>query len=100
MSLKVYRRWDSTCDKMMVVAWIKKPSNSLDSGHQDSARVVLYYGSMDKRSFFCQFWKLGFCSVSECEIFAHRGQLHIFLDRECVASVPTWNLPKHAFMTH
>ena len=50
--------------------------------------------------FFCQFWKLGFCSVSECEFFANRGQLRIFLDHECVASVPTWNMPKHACTTH
>ena len=39
--------------------------------------------------YFGQFWKLGFCSVSECEIFAHGGQIHILLDREGVASVPT-----------
>ena len=47
-----------------------------------------------------QFWKLEFCLVRECEIFAHRGQLCIFLDHECVASIPTWNLPKHICMTH
>ena len=46
-----------------------------------------------------QFWKLGFFSVSECEIFAHGGQLHILLDRECVARFPTWNMPKNTFMT-
>ena len=28
------------------------------------------------------------------------GQLRILLDREHVASVPTWTLPKHACMTH
>ena len=39
--------------------------------------------------FFDQFLKLGFFSVSECEIFAHGGQIHIFLDCEGVASVPT-----------
>ena len=49
---------------------------------------------------FGQFWKLGFCLVSECEIFAHGGQLHILLDHECVASVPTCNMPKHACMTY
>ena len=27
------------------------------------------------------------------------GQICKFLDHECVASVPTWNLPKHACMT-
>ena len=85
---------------MMTVAWIDELSTSLYSGHQDSARVGLYSGSMDKGSYFCKFWKLGFCLVSECEIFAHRGQLCKFLDHECVASVPTWNLPKHACMTH
>ena len=47
-----------------------------------------------------QFWKLGFCSVRECEIFAHRGQIFKFLDREFVASVPTWKFPKHTCMTH
>ena len=41
---------------------------------------------------FCLFWKLGFCLVSECEIFAHGGQLRILLDHECVASIPTWNV--------
>ena len=49
--------------------------------------------------YFGQFWKPGFCSVSECEIFAHGGQIRTLLNRECVASVPTWNLPKHTFMT-
>ena len=39
-------------------------------------------------------------SVTKCPIFAHRGQLCKFIDRECVAIVPTWNLPKHACMTH
>ena len=39
--------------------------------------------------YFGQFWKLGFFSVSECEIFAHGGQIRILLDREGVASIPT-----------
>ena len=39
--------------------------------------------------FFGQFWKVAFCSVSECEIFAHGGQIRILLDHEGVASVPT-----------
>ena len=38
---------------------------------------------------FGQFWKLGFFLVSECEIFAHGGQIRILLDREGVARVPT-----------
>ena len=50
--------------------------------------------------FFSQFWKLGFCSVSKCPISAHRGRLCKFLVCECVASVPTWNLPKNACTTH
>ena len=50
--------------------------------------------------YFCQFWKLGFCSVSECPIFAHRVQLCKFLEHEHVASVPTWKPTKHACMTH
>ena len=36
-----------------------------------------------------QFWKLGFCSVSECEIFVHGGQILILLNREGVARVST-----------
>ena len=49
---------------------------------------------------FCQFWKLGFFLVSEYEIFAHVGQIRILLNDECVASIPTWNMPKHACMTY
>ena len=56
-------------------------------------------GPWTRDHFFGQFWELGFCLVSECPIFAHRDQLSEFIDRECVASVPTWNLPKHACMT-
>ena len=63
------------CHRMMTVAWIDELLAPVVLGHRDSARVALYSRSMDKGSFFCQFWKLGFCSVSECEIFAHRGQL-------------------------
>ena len=47
-----------------------------------------------------QFWKLGFCSIRECEIFAHREQICKFLNHEHVASIPTWNLPKHTCTTH
>ena len=50
--------------------------------------------------FFGQFWKLGFFSLRECQIFAHGGQLRILLDRECVASVPTWNMPKISCTTY
>ena len=50
--------------------------------------------------FLSQFWKLGFCSVSECPIYAHRGWIWKLLNRECVASIPTWNLPKHTWMNH
>ena len=74
--LKACRRWDSTFHRLMTIARIDEPLAPLDSGHRDSARVALYSRSMDKGSFFfCQFWKLGFCSVSECEIFAHKGQI-------------------------
>ena len=55
---------------------------------------------MDKGSFFGQFWKLWFCSVSECLISTRMGWLCKFLDHECVASVPTWNFPKHTCTTH
>ena len=41
VSLKASRRWDSTCDKMMVVAQIDEPPTLLDSRHRDSARVAL-----------------------------------------------------------
>ena len=57
-------------------------------------------GPWTRDHFFGQFWKLGFFLVSECEIFAHGGQIRILLNRECVASIPTWNLPKHACATH
>ena len=50
--------------------------------------------------YFGQFWKLGFFLVSECPISIHMGWLCKFLDHECVAIVPTWNLPKHACTTH
>ena len=46
------------------------------------------------------FLKLGFSLVSECEIFAHGDQIHIFLDREGVANIPTLHMPKHSCMTH
>ena len=36
----------------MNIAQIDELSNPLDSGHQDSARVAIYFGSMDKGSFF------------------------------------------------
>ena len=64
------KAWASTFHRLMIVSQIEEPSAPLDSVHRDSARVALYFGSMDKGSFFCQFWKLGFCLVSEYEIFA------------------------------
>ena len=39
--------------------------------------------------YFGQFWKLGFFSVCEREIFAHGGQIRILLDREGVTRIPT-----------
>ena len=57
-------------------------------------------GPWTRDCFFGQFWKLGFCSVSECPISTHMHRLCKFLDHEHVASVPTWNLPKHAWTTH
>ena len=38
--------------------------------------------------FFGQFWKIEFCLVSECEIFAHGGQIRILLDYEGVLVFP------------
>ena len=55
---------------------------------------------MDKGSFFGQFWKLGFCSVSECEFFAHGGQILILLDLEHVDSVTIIKIPTNACMTY
>ena len=75
VSLKACRRWELMFHRLMTIARIDEPSAPLDLVHHDSARVALYSGSMYKGSFFCQFWKLGFFSVSECENFAHRGQL-------------------------
>ena len=49
---------------------------------------------------FGQFWKLGFCSVSECEMFTHGVQLRILLDRERLDSVPTQNMPRQTCITH
>ena len=51
VSLKACRRWDSTLHRLMNVAQIDELSAPLDSVHRDSARVALYYGSMDKGSF-------------------------------------------------
>ena len=51
VSPKSCRRWDSTCDRMMVIAQIDESSTPLDSRHRDSARVALYFGSMEKGSF-------------------------------------------------
>ena len=74
---------------MMTISRIHEPSALLDSGHRDSSRVSLYLGPWTRDHCFCQFWKLVFSLVSECEIFAHRGQIRILLDHEGVASVPT-----------
>ena len=56
-------------------------------------RIVLGWPSnlvpWTRNHFFDQFWKLGFFLVSECECFAHGGQIRILLDLEGVASVPT-----------
>ena len=46
-------------------------------------------GPWTRDHFFSQFWKLGFFLVSECEIFAHRGQIRILLNCEGVASILT-----------
>ena len=40
------------CHRMMTVSRIDKSSDLLDSGHWDSARVALYFGSMDRGLFF------------------------------------------------
>ena len=38
--------------RLMIVARIDEPLAPLDLVHRDSARVALYFGSMDKGSFF------------------------------------------------
>ena len=89
------------CDKMMVVSRINEISNPLDLGHLYSARVgPLLWVHGQGIIFFGQFWKLAFYLIRECQIFADRDQLLILLDRECVASIPTWNMHKHACMTY
>ena len=39
VSLKAYRRWDSTCHIMMIIARIDEPLALLDLGHWDSATI-------------------------------------------------------------
>ena len=63
------------CHRMMTVARIDEILTPLDSGHRDSPRWPSTLGPWTRDRFFCQFGKLGFCSVNECKIFAHRGQL-------------------------
>ena len=90
VSLKACRRWDSTCDKMMVISHINELSNLLDLGNIYSYRggpLLWFHGK--GIIFFGQFWKLAFYLIRECQIFADRGQIRIFIDRECVASIPT-----------
>ena len=79
----------------MTVARINEILGPLDLEHRNNAMggpIIWFHGQVI--IFFGQFWKLGFCLVSECEIYAHGGQLRILLDREYVASVSTWNMPK------
>ena len=47
-----------------------------------------------------QFWKLGFFSVRECEIFAHWGHLCKFFNCEHVARNTTYKIPKNSYMSH
>ena len=68
MSLKACRRWDSTCDGVMVFSLIDELFNSVDLGHWDSAKCTLYSGSMDKGSFFG--------SILETRVFLSKGMLN------------------------
>ena len=73
VSMKDSRRWDSTCHRMMTFARIDEPSV-----HWIQDIVILIgwpsnLGPWKRDLVLGQFWKLGFCSISECEIFAHRG---------------------------
>ena len=77
------------CHRIMTVARIDKPLAPLDYRHQDSARWPSNVLPWRRDHYFGQFWKLGFRSVSECEIFAQRGQICILLNYEGVASVRT-----------
>ena len=52
------------CHRMMTIDLIDEPLALLDSEHQDSARVALYSGSMDKGSFF---W-----SILETRVFLNK----------------------------
>ena len=52
MSVKAYRRWDSTCHRIMTVSWINEPSIPLDSGHWDSSMLSLYSSSIEKIALF------------------------------------------------
>ena len=100
LSLKAYGRWYS-CS---IDWWPFLGSTNRQICWIQDIRIVLGWssnlGPWTRDNFFCQFWKLGFCSVSECPISAHTGLLWKFLNREHVASISTWNLPKNSCMTH
>ena len=87
-------------DKMMDVAQIDELSTPLDSRHHYSAMggpILWIYG---QGIIFWSILELVFCSVRECQFFVDGGQLHILLDHEHVARVPTWKMPKNTCMTY
>ena len=67
------------CHRKMTIAQINELSALLDLGHRDSARVALYFGSMDKESFF---W-----SISETRVLLSKG----------MSNFCTWGSTLHIF---
>ena len=63
-------------------------------------RVSLSSGSMDKGSCFRSNLETRVFLSKWIWNFSTYGHLCKFLDHDLVASIPTWNLPKHSWMTH
>ena len=88
VSLKACRRWHSTCDRMMVIARINKPSTPLDSRHWDSSiggpliwfhgQETIFWSILETRVLLNK-WMWNFCTWGS----------NILLNCEGVASIPT-----------
>ena len=73
VSLKAYRRWASTCHRMMTIAQIDEPLTLLDLGHQDSAKgvpLIYFHGK-----------GIIFRSILETRVFLSKGMLNFFTYR-------------------